>query len=83
LAWLQTPRPYSLPNESITLLPKLRAEMRYADGSRGVVEVRDREFRTPVKLFKDTPGIYTIACWIKGSNREKSFIATLICIEAE
>jgi len=82
LVWLQTPRPYSLPDESITLFPKLTGGLKYADGRRGIVEVNGRSFRTPLKLFKESPGLYTIACWIRSNKNEKSFIATLICIEA-
>ncbi len=83
LAWLQAPRPYSLPDESITLRPRLRPPRMYADGSRGIIESDGSYFRTLVTLFKDSPGIYTIACWLQRSNTEKPFIATLICIQAE
>ncbi|MGH9971540.1 MAG: CAP domain-containing protein [Pyrinomonadaceae bacterium] len=43
----------------------------------------NERFLVPVKLFKDSAGIYTIVCWIKRNAREKAFPATEICIEAE
>jgi uncharacterized protein YkwD len=82
LTWLQTARPYSLPNESVTLRPRLLSPLLYSDGSRGIIEINGRNFRTPVTLFEKTPGIYTIACWIRPSRTEKPFIATEVCIEA-
>jgi len=82
LAWLKTPRPYTLPQESVVLLPKLPIGMRYSEGGNGIVELEGNSFRTPVTLFKTTPGIYTIACWIRAGETQRPFIATLICIQA-
>jgi uncharacterized protein YkwD len=83
LGWLQTARPYSLPDESVTLRPRLPTSMMYRDGSRGIIDSDGTYFQTPITLFKATPGIYTIACWLRRINTEKPFIATLICIQAE
>ena len=75
---------YSLPDEYETLLPRLKDRVRYIDGSRGVIELKDDgRFQVPVKLYKPTPGIYTIVCWVKKTRLEKPFPATEICIETE
>ena len=85
LSWLQQPRPYSLPNESMVLRPKVPPPYKYADGSgSGIVEVSpDGIFTTPVTFFKTEPGIYTIVAWIKTSQTAKAFPATEVCIRAE
>jgi uncharacterized protein YkwD len=83
LEWLQQPRSYSLPNESQVLKPILPPPYLYADRQPGVVRVEPNgQFEAPVTLFKDSPGIYTVVCWVKRS-REKPFPATELCIRAE
>jgi len=84
LSWLRQRRSYGLPDESKMLKPILPAPYLYADRVPGVVAVNSNgTFRTPVKLFKDTPGIYTIVCWVKRNRDEKPFPATELCIRAE
>ena len=75
---------YGLPEEYKTLRPRLHEWMRYGDGSRGVIDVEDDgRFKVPVKLYKRTPGIYTVVCWVRKKSGEKPFPATEICIESE
>ena len=83
LEWLQTSRPYSLPDESINFRRKLPSPLVYHDGVKGVVDYYNGSFRCPIKLFKQTPGIYSIVCWIKRSINEAAFPATCVCIKAE
>ena len=74
---------YSLPGEFVTLRPILALRMIYADGSTGTIDVDSHgEFRVPITLFKDQPGIYTIVIWIKRRQNEQAFPATEICIRA-
>lgn len=83
-SWLQEARSYSLPDESRVLRPKLPLPFVYADKKAGVVQVEmDGSFATPLTLFKEEPGIYTIVTWIKRQRGEKTFPATEVCIRAE
>ena len=84
LSWLRQRRSYGLPDESRLLKPILPRPYFYADKVPGLVAIDSNgAFRTPVKLFKDTPGIYTIVCWIRRNREEKAFPATEVCIRAE
>ncbi len=84
LSWLRELRSYSLPDESKVLRPKVPPPYMYADRSAGIIEVSpDGSFRSPVKFFKNQPGIYTIVTWIKSSGSQKAFPATEVCIRAE
>jgi uncharacterized protein YkwD len=81
---LNQSRNYSLPSESVNLRPSLHPPYQYADRLPGVIEVDpDGSFRAPVTLFKDSPGIYTIVCWVKLRGSGKAFPATELCIRAE
>lgn len=83
LSWLRASGSYALPKDSKVLRPRVRPPLTYVDGQAGVVEVSaDGSFKTPVKLYKENPGIYTIVTWIKGYNSEKAFPATAVCIKA-
>ena len=84
LSWLREPRPYSFPTESRALRPKVPPPLVYADRRPGVVDVSpDGSFSSPVKLFRNEPGIYTIVAWIRHIRAEKAFAATEVCIRAE
>ena len=84
LSWLRQRRSYGLPDESTILKPILPRPYVYADKVPGVIAVDSNgTFRTPVRLFKQTPGIYTIVCWVKRNRDEKPFPATELCIRAE
>jgi uncharacterized protein YkwD len=84
MGFLTTPRSYSLPNEYRTLRPRLSEGMIYVDRSFGLVELNSGgRFRVPVKLFKDSPGVYTIVLWVKRRPSENPFPATEICVETE
>jgi hypothetical protein len=81
--WLRSSGPYSLPSVSVILRPKLPDNMRYRDGTPGVIDWDGKNFRTAVTLFKDEPGIYTIVCWVRKTKTESAFTATHICVRAE
>ncbi len=83
LHWLQTARPYSLPDESINLRRKLPPPIVYNDGVAGVVDYDGRNFKCPIRLFKETAGIYSIVCWVRRSRSEQAFPATCVCVRAE
>ena len=84
LGWLRTARPYSMPAESRVLRRKVPPPLVYADRRPGVVEVSPNgSFSSPVKLFRNEPGIYTIVAWIRHTRSEKAFAATDVCIRAE
>ena len=84
LSWLRQVRTYSLPDESQVLRPKAPPPLVYADGIPGTVEIEtDGNFRAPVKLYKDKPGIYTLVAWIISSDSNGAFPATAVCIRAE
>lgn len=84
LSWLRQSRPYALPQESKVLRPKLLPPLMYADKRPGVVNVSPGgSFSSPVKLFRNEPGIYTIVAWIRHTKAERAFAATEVCIRAE
>lgn len=84
LSWLRSPRSYSLPSESVRLLPKLVPPFYYANKSAGVIDTfPDGRFNVPITLFHDEPGVYTIVCWVKHARNERAFPATEICVRAD
>jgi uncharacterized protein YkwD len=84
LDWLRETRSYSLPNESQILKPILPPPYFYADRQPGVIDVRPAgDFHAPITLFKESPGIYTVVCWVKRNLNEKAFPATELCIRAD
>ena len=83
-AWLRIPRPYGLPDERESLLPKLQSNHFYEDGSKGSIEVQGRgRFQAPILLSRKEPGIYTAVVWIARSAKEEPFPATQVCVRAE
>ena len=83
MSWLRQARSYSLPDESRVLRPLLPQPYTYADREPGVIEISSSgEFQVPINLFKQSPGIYTIVCWVKKDQRAKAFPATELCIRA-
>jgi len=84
LEWLREPRSYALPDESQVLRPIIPPPYEYADKRPGVIQVKSTgEFEAPVTLFKDSPGIYTVVCWLRRNRGEKAFPATELCIRVE
>ncbi|MCU1266698.1 MAG: hypothetical protein JWM21_3016 [Acidobacteria bacterium] len=84
IAWLRTPRSYSLPEEFVPLRPKTPFPTTYTDGSKGDYEwSRSGTFRVPVKLSKDAPGIYTVLFWIKRFPEDTKFPAAQVCIRVD
>lgn len=83
-SWLQTPRPYSLPEASTTLYIKLPANRFYDDGTSGIIELPSRgRFRVPIDLSRKEPGVYTLAVWLQRNESGKPFLATHVCVRAE
>jgi hypothetical protein len=83
-AWLRIARPYGLPDEHDSYLPKLPQNYFYQDGSRGSIELRSSgRFRVPILLSRKTPGIYTAVVWVARSAKEPAFPATQVCVRAE
>ena len=84
IAWLRIPRPYGLPDERESLLPKLERNHYYEDGSKGSIELKSRgRFQAPIPLSRKEPGIYTAVVWIARSAKEAPFPATQVCVRAE
>jgi uncharacterized protein YkwD len=84
ISWLREPRSYSLPTESRILKPILPPTYFYPDRQPGVIVIGPGgAFQAPVTLFEESPGIYTIVCWIKRDRNQKAFPATEFCIRAE
>jgi hypothetical protein len=83
-AWLRIPRPYGLPDERESLLPKLGPNQFYEDRSKGSIEIQGRgRFRAPILLSRKEPGIYTAVVWISRSAKEEPFPASQVCVRAE
>lgn len=83
-SWLETPRPYGLPENPTSLYMKLPANKVYDDGTSGTIEiVRPGTFRAPIELSRKEPGIYTIVVWVARSETSKMFPATHVCVRAE
>lgn len=83
-SWLQTPRPYGLPDNPTSLYMKLPANKMYDDGTTGTIElVRPGSFRVPIELSRKEPGIYTLVVWLARSETAKMFPATHVCVRAE
>lgn len=84
LSWLQIPRPYGLPQDRDSLLPKLPQNTSYEDGTTGTIEFPSRgRFRVPITLSRKQPGIYTLVVWIQRGEADRPFPVTHVCIRAE
>ena len=82
--WLETPRPYGLPENPTSLYMKLPPNKSYDDGTSGTIEiVRPGTFRAPIELSRKEPGIYTLVVWLARSETAKLFPATHVCVRAE
>jgi hypothetical protein len=83
LAWLRVARPYSLPEERMTLYPRLPPDHIYEDGSRGSIEAfKNGLFKVHVPLG-NRPGIYTVVTWVQSPEFAKPFPATQVCLRVE
>jgi uncharacterized protein YkwD len=83
-SWLETPRPYGLPENPTSLYLKLPPNKMYDDGTSGSIEiVRPGTFRAPIELGRKEPGIYTLVVWLARSETAKLFPATHVCVRAE
>jgi uncharacterized protein YkwD len=82
LAWLQIPRPYGLPDDRDTLMPKLPLNKYYEDGSTGTIQFYGRgRFRVPITVGRRS-GIYTMVTWIQRPKSD-AFPATQVCVRVE
>jgi uncharacterized protein YkwD len=83
-SWLETARPYGLPENPISLYMKLPANKMYDDGTSGTIEiVQPGAFRAPIELNRKERGIYTLVVWIARSETANLFPATHVCVRAE
>lgn len=82
LEWLRVRRSYSLPVDCVSLRPKAPQGALYTDGTRGDFEWHpDGQFRVPISLAKDEPGIYTIVFWLRTAAAETAFVGAQVCLE--
>jgi len=82
---LRALRSYGLPDDRQTNRPMLRKPYFYEDGSMGDVQIRGSDFTCPISFYRNKPGVYTIAVWLKGAGgsaaaTSSAFMATNICI---
>ena len=81
--WLRASRSYSLPKEA-RQAPSQSCRNLLFILTEAVEWLRltGQNFSVPVKLYKSTPGIYTIVTWIRRSREEPAFPVTSVCVKA-
>lgn len=68
---------YGLPNERKSLFKLLPPNARYSDGSRGEIAVsKDGAFISPIPLFTNRPGVYTVVVWLTNRTDKTHIPAT-------
>ena len=75
LAKLMGTYSYGLPKDERIYRTRLPSIMRYADGTRGSVEVRGRSFSQTIKI-PSRKGVYTLVVWLEKKSGVRGFIAT-------
>ena len=75
LAKLMGTYSYGLPGDERIYRTRLPSIMRYADGTRGSVEVRGRSFSQTIKI-PARRGVYTLVVWLEKESETKGFMAT-------
>lgn len=75
---------YSLPSEERVERPSLLGTpARYTDGTWGTVEMRaGGGFQVPLHFWKQQPGVYTVAIWVR-RGREAAFVGANTSIVVE
>lgn len=78
LAQLKETYSYALPQEEKTERPSLEgASRRYTDGTLGTVRMgAGGRFEVPLIFWKQQPGVYTVAVWVR-REREAAFLGAL------
>ena len=75
LAKLMGTYSYGLPSDERIYRTRLPSIMRYADGTRGSVEVRGRSFSQTIKI-PSRRGVYTLVVWLEKDSETKGFMTT-------
>ncbi len=75
LAQLMGTYSYALPADEKIYRTRLPSIMRYADGTRGSVDVRGRSFSQTIS-FPSRKGVYTLVVWLEKENEVRGFTAT-------
>lgn len=75
LAQLMGTYSYALPADEKIYRTRLPSIMRYADGTRGSVEVRGRSFSQTISI-PSRKGVYTLVVWLEKENEVRGFTAT-------
>jgi uncharacterized protein YkwD len=84
VAELKATYSYSLPDEERQERPRLHGTTRvYLDGTLGTVEVgAGGVFQVPLTFWKQKPGVYTVAVWIR-RGREPALLAAQTSVHVE
>ena len=75
LAQLMGTYSYSLPVDEKIYRTRLPSIMRYADGTRGSVEVRGRSFSQTISI-PSRKGVYTLVVWLERESEIRGFTVT-------
>ena len=75
LAQLMGTYSYGLPDDERIYRTRLPSIMRYADGTRGSVEVRGRSFSQTISI-PSRKGVYTFVVWVQKKSEIRGFTAT-------
>lgn len=75
LAQLMGTYSYGFPDDERIYRTRLPSIMRYADGTRGSVEVRGRSFSQTIKI-PSRKGVYTLVVWLEKESGIRGFMAT-------
>lgn len=75
---------YSLPDEERMERPSLSGTpRRYLDGTLGTVEMgAGGAFQAPLRFWKQQPGVYTVAVWVR-REREPAFVGAMTSVIVE
>ncbi len=81
---LRQPRPYTLPETSRMLKPRLTDGSQYTDGTTGEIEVgTGGRFKFELSFPKREPGVYTALVFVQRGVRGKPFPAGSLCVWVE
>ena len=75
LAQLMGTYSYGLPADEKIYRTRLPTMMRYADGTRGSVQVRGRSFSQTISI-PSRKGVYTLVVWLEKKSEVRGFMAT-------
>lgn len=84
LEQLRQPRPYTLPEPTRFLKPRLENGAQYADGTTGEVELgAGGRFRFELTFPKREPGVYTTVVFLQRGSKGKPFPAAAFAVWVE